>query len=269
MAPSSQSLKTKTLILSPSTLAQSPHLPAVVKLINYSYNQSHIHARNGRLLPPDPTTRVQSLTQLPSELEPDGFTMLMLSPNLSQNEHVEGLTTNNEEGVATLIATVSAKPYVPTQLEGGGKIEGKSHLLFKRPPPPDRNGPKGCTGEGTGDEGWLKWEVLAMAVHPSLQSRGLASSLGDQVIAEIKARASLSIARVDGTQASYSGTVDSEGKVGKKGKLMLLLSTMKEINEARYLRMGFVTTAERRLEPGTMGSRDGFSVVEMKRWEKL
>ena len=193
----------------------------------------------------------------------------MFSPNLSQNEHVEGLTTNSEGG-ATLIATVSAKPYVPTQQpKAGGNIEEKSHLLFKRPPPPDRNGPKACTEEGTGDEGWPKWEVLAMAVHPSLQSRGLASSLGDQVIAEIKARASLSISRIDGIQASYSGNVDGEREVGKKGKVMLMLSTMKEINEARYLRMGFVATAERRFEPGTMGSRDGFSVVEMKRWEKL
>ena len=269
MAPSSTSMKTNTSTLPPAILAQSPHLPSVVKLLNYAYDQSHM--KSG-LLPPDPTTRLQSQTQLSHELEPDGFTILMFSSEISQDEDVEGLMTNREDG-ATLIATVSAKPYALTQLNED-QLRAKTHLLFKRPPS-NHNGSNASMDERRDkeDDGWPKWEILAMAVHPTLQGRGLASRLLEQVIAEIKSRASASLPRhrhdqsgVDG--ANQAENLDDEGKVAK-GKVMLMLSTMLEINEAYYLKRGFISTDVRKFGPGTMGSRCGFSAVEMMRFVDL
>ncbi|KAL9072353.1 MAG: hypothetical protein Q9161_003672 [Pseudevernia consocians] len=269
MVSSSPSLTTNIEILSPATLLQSPHLPAVVKLLNYTYDQSHINGRNGRLLPPDPTTRLQSLTQLSSELEPDGFTFLMFSSETSQHEEIEGLTINSPKG-ATLIASASAKPYLPTKPEDAGDM---THLLFKRPPPDAREFDMNDESENSdgGEERWPKWEILAVAVHPSLQGRGLASVLLERVIEEIKSRASASMPAPDPKRQQKDDLDDvseSEGKVGN-GKVMLMLSTMLELNESYYLKRGFTTTSVRRFEPGTMGSIDGFSAVEMMRWVDL
>lgn len=197
----------------------------------------------------------------------------MFSSEVSQGEDVEGLVTNGEGGV-TLIATGSAKPYVPTKSEG--EVGDKGHLLFKRPPP-NRNEPEADTeGRREGeDDIWPKWEILAMAVHPTLQGRGLASTLLGQVIEEIKIRAASSIPSPTSTNQN---SVNSRGglatgnpreEVVGKGKVMLMLSTMLELNESYYLKRGFISTAVRRFEPGTMGSRDGFSVVEMMRWVDL
>lgn len=276
MASSHPTLQTKTEILSPATLAQSPHLPAMVKLINYTYDQSHI---NSGLLPPGPTTRLRSLSQLSSELDPDGFTILTFSPeHRLHGECIEGLTTNADNG-ATLIATASAKPYVPTEPKGE-EIGHKGHLLFKRPPPgaslPEMNSEGGMSDDYDDKEGsWPKWEILAIAVHPSLQNRGLASTLLGRVIEEIKTR---SIPFKTPTKHPHphhqnstsrpETTPNNDGEAAK-GKVMLMLSTMLELNESYYLKRGFATTAVRRFEPGTMGSRGGFGVVEMMRWVDL
>ena len=126
-----------------------------------------------------------------------------------------------------------------------------------------------------------------MAAHPSLQGRGLASTLLGRVFEEIRTRAAAAAAaspppsvprptltkghqkRIYCTEISLG---NDEGEVGKgkgKGKVMLMLSTMLELNESYHLKRGFVSTAVRRFEKGTVGSRDGFGVVEMMRWVEL
>ena len=52
-------------------------------------------------------------------------------------------------------------------------------------------------------------------------------------------------------------------KKREKGEVLLMLSSMQELNEAYYAKRGWETTGVRRFPPGTMGSRDGFGVVEM------
>ncbi|CAD6570095.1 MAG: hypothetical protein ASARMPRED_003491 [Alectoria sarmentosa] len=297
MASSPPSPKTKTEILPPAILAESPHLPALVKLLNYTYDQSHIHGRNGRLLPPDPSTRLKTQTQLSDELEPDGFTILMFSSEQferGEEDVSKGLIANGGANGTTLIATVSAKPYEATKPEGddgaAGEKKKKTHLLFKRPPPPpaaaarhDPDEADDADGRGGGDEGWPQWEILAMAVHPRLQGRGLASTLLGQAIDEVKIRAAAAsslLAPLAPTPTRHHHhhrqkstghrPENGNGEVAKgKGKVMLMLSTMLELNESFYLKRGFTTTAVRRFEPGTMGSVDGFSAVEMMRWVDL
>ena len=206
----------------------------------------------------------------------------MFSSEFSQDEHVDGLVTNGTNGM-TLIATASAKPYVANKPYVATKPDGEemgkdANLLFKRPPPDvSKTEMSDENGKPDGDaERWPKWEILAMAVHPILQGRGLASTLMGQTIEEIKARAYAAIPSSTATQryqnpadgASHPKILDS-GEKGAKGKVMLMLSTMLEFNESYYLKRGFVTTGVRRFEPGTMGSLDGFSVVEMMRWVDL
>ena len=256
MAPSSPSLQTKSLMLSPADLAQSPHSPALLELVNYSFRQSFISARNGGLLPPTSTTRLHSLHQLCSELGPDGFTVLMFSSDVPQHERTEGLFTGNEDG-AILIATASAKPYAHTHLTGK-EHDGKMHSLFHRPPPDRRNLKADADADGGGDEadgGWPRWEGFALAVHPNLQRRGIASKLVNQVLAEIRLRVSASTSRTP--------SLGKKETVAKRN-IILMTSTTLELNEPLFRNVGFTTIDVRRYEPGTLGSRDGFSVADME-----
>ena len=253
MAPS---LKTKTLILSPAVLAQSPYLPAISQLINYSYKRALADAGKGGLLPPDSTKRLRSPTQLCSELETDSFTMLIFSPDLTCNELTDGHMTDFEYGA--LVATASARPYAPGWLRG--ETDGdEMNLLFKRPYPTRED-----------NEPWAKWEVLAMAVHPSLQHRGLGEQLEDQMTAEIKSRAFASISypapQLNSQDSFDNGEYpESTTKVAKK-KLMIVGTVVRELNESRYHKKGYTTIGIERFEPGTMGSRDGFSVAKIMKW---
>lgn len=92
-----------------------------------------------------------------------------------------------------------------------------------------------------------------MAVDPLLQGRGLATEFMNLTIDEIKRRC----------RSNLRSIISNSSEENGKGKLMLLLSTMQNLNEGYYLRRGWTTTETRSFPPGTMGSRNGFSVVEM------
>ncbi len=92
-----------------------------------------------------------------------------------------------------------------------------------------------------------------MVVDPSLQGRGLATQLTNLTIDEIKRRCG----------SDLHPPPSNPSKASQKDKITLLLSTMKDLNENYYLKRGWTTTDTRSFPPGTMGSRDGFSVVEM------
>ena len=270
MTPSSPSLQTKSLILSAADLAQSPHSPALLGLVNYSFRRSYINARNGGLLPPTSTTRLHSLHQLCSELGPDGFTVLMFSSDVPCDDNAEGLFTSNEDG-ATLIATTSSKPYAPTQLLGK-EHDGKMHSLFHRPPPdPSILQADVDRTRDQDDRDWPRWENFALAVHPSLQRRGLAFKLVKQGLAEIRSRVSASTSCTPSAPQRQTSVQDKthldtivKKETVAKGKIMLMTSTMLELNEPFFRQMGAVTVGVRRYEPGTLGSRDGFSIVDME-----
>ncbi|KAL2049923.1 hypothetical protein ABVK25_009790 [Lepraria finkii] len=91
-----------------------------------------------------------------------------------------------------------------------------------------------------------KWEVLVMVVEPELQGRGISGQLMGMTVEEIKRRCVTQI---------------QKGK--ESGKAMLMLSSMQELNETYYAKRGWTTTGVTRFQPGTMGRRDGFGVVEM------
>ena len=96
-----------------------------------------------------------------------------------------------------------------------------------------------------------------MAVEPELQGRGIAGQIMDITVEEIKRRVR--------NAASFQDRKVGDASVGEKRQVMLLLSTMQEVNEAYYRKRGWVCTGVRRFGSGVLGSRDGFGVVEMGR----
>ncbi len=93
-----------------------------------------------------------------------------------------------------------------------------------------------------------------MAVDLAHRSRGIATTLIHAVVREIKYK----------ILTSAPSSNENENENEQEQKVLLMLTTMKEKNEAYYLRRGFRTTSERVFKKGEMGSRDGFCVVEME-----
>ena len=239
-------LITTTHLLSPTFLNASPHLPALFTLINLCFNTSH-NLPGHSYLPFSPTSRLRTEGQLAEEIGPNGFTLVMLAEdastetNTGEEVNVEGQV--RERG--RVIATASAKPYTtpPQEITTSGRT---SASLFKRQPGTDKELDK--------YKDLPKWEILLMVVDPTLQGHGIATQLMSMTIEEIKWRVVSAASHTD-TEGTESGA--------SKGRIMLLLSSMQELNESYYAKRGWTTTSVRRFPPGTMESRDGFGVVEM------
>ena len=88
-----------------------------------------------------------------------------------------------------------------------------------------------------------KFEVVGVAVDPSLQRSGLASRLCGEVEAELKEKARTK---------------------GKK-QLNLMIRTGKENNEPYWTRKGYRVLSEVRYAPGNFGSKTGFVVLDMEK----
>ena len=125
-----------------------------------------------------------------------------------------------------------------------------------------------------------------MVVEPTLQGRGIAGQLMGLTIEEIKRRVRQGGAEEGGQEGEYEGDggmereggndragrggddddVEEGGEEKEKGKnteILLMLSSLQELNESYYQKRGWSTTNIRRFPKGTMGSQDGFGVVEM------
>ena len=182
----------------------------------------------------------------------------MLAQDTSTQVHgeIKGKREGNRD---TVIATASAKPYVPPEpYNNEAGIGEASEKLFKRQP--------GTDNALAAYAELPKWEILCMCVEPTLQGRGIAGQLMGLTVEEIKRRV------VEGTKEAQESEnaqkdINGEDRNGTdekaKGEVLLMLSSMQELNEAYYAKRGWQTTGVRRFPPGTMGSRDGFGVVEM------
>ena len=131
-----------------------------------------------------------------------------------------------------------------TNAKGSDKIKEASNT-FKTVPMPV---PEGCQA----------WEVRLMAVDLSVQRRGVAAWMMKCLEAEVRRKAQeVAAAAVLHTGAQQNGMVDEELKI------QLRLSTLREINEAFWMKRGFRTTGEKKMPPGCWGSPNGFTVLEM------
>lgn len=233
-----------TIILSGASLASSPYLIPLFTLTNDAFSYSHSESVAGKEYLPKSMGRYRQPTDIFDELGPEGFCMLAF-----------------EDAESTeIIGTISARPFNAQRVEKGEKNHAR--FLFKRAPSTHattlRNGRDATEKAGKVQEveqalldpDIENWELLASVVTFRVKGMGLASKLMEMCIDELR-RMSLIKYRDRGGQ----------GEV----KMGLYLSTMKELNEEYYLKRGWVTTAENKIEKGVMGSRDGFSVAEMVR----
>jgi len=213
-----------TLILPSPSLSQSPHLPALATLLNRTFTHTHVQGAGYEILPAS-VGRLQKPEQLASELGPEGFCVIAFSA-----------------AGGRMVGTASAKPYhAENAREGAG---GEVNLIFKRPAAAKGGGKAVAVAED--EEGLPAWELLAMAVEPEFQGKGISTQLLELTLEEIKRRVAEGGERVEGTTR-------------------VLVSTMKELTEEYYRKKGWETTEERRFPPGTAGSGTGFTVVEMVR----
>ena len=254
----------------PSTLLNSSHLPALFSLINYAFDLAH--QKDGRsLLPPSDLARLKTHNQLGEEVGADGFVLIMLQQHEPQDSSSDSSAGFRSPGGQRIIGTASAKPY--TLANPADEPGDAIHHLFKRLP----DSKTSTTGH---DDELPRWEILAMVVDPTLQGQGLATQLMNLRIDEIKRRCGSGLRQVDSviphppplfSDLSVEAVRDANDvPVQEKRKsVSLLLSTMKDLNEGYYARRGWTATATRCFPKGTMGSRDGFRVVEMFRRVRL
>ena len=279
MALVPQYLTTRTEILSPAQLAQSAHLPAVVDLINDAFPRMVLGSSNGNLFSHNLVKRFENPTQLPAELEPDGFMILMFSSYTSPVQITESLTIDRA-AAETLVATGGARPFKSAEPKGE-EVEKNLRLAFQ---PMTFNATASDTDAKTrksddDDEaaGLLRWELATLAVHRSLLNKGLALKIMTEGIAEIHTRAAASIVKQrkqslkgDCTITSNPRDADGEPTRGKRKPRVKLLASARFRGFELFLhKLGFVTTGVKRYEPGTLGLRDGVSVAELMRWDDL
>lgn len=115
---------------------------------------------------------------------------------------------------------------------------------------PNEDVPKSAfTRTGASEPNTEGFELSSMAVSPSLQRQGVAGLLMELVEGEVKRRFLVSRAE--------TGPPD----LG----LVMLLTTVKEINHAFYARRNYQVDYETFHGPGFLGSENGFTVVHMSK----
>ncbi|KAL8740442.1 MAG: hypothetical protein Q9190_006859 [Brigantiaea leucoxantha] len=99
-----------------------------------------------------------------------------------------------------------------------------------------------------GQEDVPRYEVMTVCVDPQSQKRGLVDPLLNAIVQEVRLQI---------------------GAQRKESKFKLVVRTMKEMNEAYWLKKGFRTVAQKVFEPGIFGSPTGFTMLDMTRDHQL
>ena len=228
-------------LLSKSALATFPLLPSLVPLINNAFRKSHIGVGYEYL--PASVNRLRHTEHLLDTIGPDNFIIIVTQsqPRSGKAEHDH---SQIDPDTSKVLGTVSAGPFKTTR----GIHADDSNDLFTRAPPSEPLPPN-----------LQQWELKLMVVDPSIQKQGLASKLLELVTEEVRRRAE-GVA-MERRRGRGGASMDGEKEEGEE--VQLIFSTLKEVNYEFYLKRGFVCTLEKKVEPGVMGSRDGFWIVEM------
>lgn len=222
-------------LLSNTEVAASPLLPSLVPLINAAFGSQGRADRGKELFPPS-RNRLQSPEHFLENIGPDAFTIVISQSSPPDSSSTFKTHENNEHQSPRAIATASARLFI-----------GVSSTTFTPADSPfTRSLPAVPLAPNI-----QQWELKLMAVDPALQRQGLAGILLIHVTAEVRRRAAL----IEAERKKNGGEGEAE--------VRMILTTIKEINFEWYEKRGFRWTAEKKVEKGVMGSRDGFTVVEM------
>nr|OQO21572.1 hypothetical protein B0A51_11920 [Rachicladosporium sp. CCFEE 5018] len=176
---------------------------------------------------PGEVARFQTETQFINELgSQEGTFIAVLAFDQPDGELYDGI-----------IGTAAAKRYAPPT----GALPPKSQQgeTFSR-----------STESFATFEGAELWELRHMGVRPDLQGRGLAGYLMKLCEEEVQ--------RLFDARKAKGEVVDGMG-------LVMLLTTLKEINETFYAKRGWKWDEEKKFGKGWMGSEAGFSVAHMSK----
>ncbi|KAG8989763.1 hypothetical protein FRB94_014029, partial [Tulasnella sp. JGI-2019a] len=205
-------------LLTPEQLKNYPYLAPLRTLVNAAFISNHAGPVTDYLFP-DTLQRLVTDDQLSAELGGNFFTYIVSSPI-------------PEDGLPRLYASASGRLYIPKVVPQGVP---EDVVVMQRTGALDL-------------ENQDVWELKMLVVDPTLQKQGLASLLMNLVEAEVvrrtaEKRSQLSTMQdvVDIMPNSKRATEQSNGPVVGK-KVILTLDTCREINEAYYVRRGFVTT---------------------------
>ena len=231
-----------TLALVPhDRLLSSPFLPLLPPLLNPAFSVGH--SSTGTL--PLELDRLQSDKQFYDELQEDSWSyFLYYTPDSTST-----LDSSEKSGVPDrLLASVAFQPFRPdvamTNAKGSDRVKEVSNT-FKTVPMPV---PEGCQA----------WEVRLLAVDLSVQRQGVAMWMMKCLEAEVRRKAR-EVAAAGGLHPG----AEEKRMADEELKIQLRLSTLREINEAFWMRRGFRTTVEKKMPPGCWGSPNGFTVLEM------
>nr|OQO19714.1 hypothetical protein B0A51_12774 [Rachicladosporium sp. CCFEE 5018] len=176
---------------------------------------------------PGEVARFQTETQFINELgSQEGTFIAVLAFDQPDGEPYDGI-----------IGTAAAKRYAPPT----GALPPKSQQgeTFSR-----------STESFATFEGAELWELRHMGIRPDLQGRGLAGYLMKFCEEEVQ--------RLFDARKAKGEVVDGMG-------LVMLLTTLKEINETFYAKRGWKWDEEKKFGKGWMGSEAGFSVAHMSK----
>lgn len=136
-------------------------------------------------------------------------------------------------GKSTVLGTASAKRYLGRVDVAGEEKKREVGNTFTR--------------FGLVDEGKEVWELSIMAVYPGLQKQGIAGFLMRVTEAEVVWRFKL-----------------EHGEKAEK-KLIMVITTIKEVNEPFYMKRQYVTDYEVAFPVGHMDSETGFTITHMSK----
>lgn len=215
----------ETHLFSNAQLAQFPLLPQLVSVINRAYGAGHVSGPK-EYFPPN-KLRLKSSQELVEDLGPDCFTFIVTQSMVEETE-TGSPNPSKHPTLRRVLGTASGRPFTRPRV-----------VMNVEPAPVSPWVPK-IALQKLDDPDIVQWELKLMGVDPGLQKQGLASYMIDLVIGEIKQRV-----------------------VGEKREVWMVFTTMKELNGPYYSKRGFLSVSETVIQPGHMGSRDGFTILEL------
>ncbi|KAG8987581.1 hypothetical protein FRB94_002612 [Tulasnella sp. JGI-2019a] len=227
-------------LLTPEQLKHYPYLTELRLLVNAAFESNHSGPTSNYLFP-STAQRHETNAQLLAGLGSDFFTYIISSPI-------------PDNGAPRIYASASGRVCIPQENQSDERPKELQFLQQTKAIDLEEN---------------EVWELRMLVVDPTLHKQGLASLLMKAVETEVvkrsmEKRPQLSKVASNGMTGNGNGDV-LKNKEPPIRKLILKLGTCREVNEAYYLRRGFVTTGIVQMPKGVYGASRAWEACSMQR----
>ncbi|KAG8878502.1 hypothetical protein FRB98_006112 [Tulasnella sp. 332] len=220
----------------PGELKTYPYLLQLRLLINAAFTFKHTGPASNYLFPSD-VQRLETDDQLPAEFGSETFTYIVSS------------LIPEDGGPPRLYATGSGSPFKPKTSHEGVPNRVTETFQMKTDLDLEKN---------------EVWELKVLVVEPTLQNQGLGSLLMKLVEGEVVKRSAesrLQLSKLESSALDVEAPKLNNEIVIKR--LVMALATSKEVNEAYYLKKGWVTTEVNPVGKAFNASRDWHALMSM------